>query len=102
MKMNAHKYLLILIFISTAPFAAEVEIYTTSFCGECLKAKAYLREKSVVFEERDVEKNLEWRRDFYARGGKGVPYLFVRGQAMHGFDAERFEKLRGERTERGG
>ncbi len=74
--------------------AAEIEIYTASYCGECKRAKAYMRAKGIAFDERDIENDIDLRREFYARGGKAIPYLFVRGQAMHGFDIERFERLR--------
>ncbi len=74
--------------------AAEIEIYTASYCGECKRAKTYMYANGIAFDERDIEKDIERRREFYARGGKAIPYLFVRGQAMHGFDVERFERLR--------
>lgn len=74
--------------------AAEIEIYTASYCGECKRAKAYMHEKEIAFDERDVEKDIDRRREFYARGGKAIPYILVRGQAMHGFDVEQFERLR--------
>jgi len=85
---------LLLLLSATLAQAADIQIYTTTFCTECLKAKAYMRQKGIAFEERDVENNLDYRREFYARGGKGVPYLFVNGQAMHGFNPERLEALR--------
>jgi len=90
------KSYLFLLFFGMVPiaYAAEVEIYTASYCGECKRATKYLREKGIAFDERDVEKNIELLREFYARGGKGVPYLFVHGTPMHGFDAKRFEQLR--------
>lgn len=78
--------------------AAEIEIYTASYCGECKRAKAYMHEKGIAFDERDVEKDIDRRREFYARGGKAIPYIVVRGQAMHGFDAEQFERLRSARN----
>lgn len=75
----------------------DIAIYTASYCGECKRAKAYLRQNGIAFEEHDIEKDIERRREFYARGGKVIPYLFVRGQAMHGFNAEQFERLRSRR-----
>lgn len=74
--------------------AAEVEIYTASYCGECKRAKAYLNAHDIAFDERDVEHDLTQRKEFYARGGKGVPLLFVKGEMMHGFNEQKFESLR--------
>ena len=68
--------------------AADIEIYTASYCSECKTAKAYLTTHEIAFDEHDVEHDLVQRRTFYARGGKGVPLLFVKGQMMHGFDAQ--------------
>ncbi|HLP82427.1 MAG TPA: glutaredoxin domain-containing protein [Nitrosomonas sp.] len=73
---------------------ADIEIYTASYCSECKRAKAYLRKNGIAYDEYDIEKDIERRREFYARGGKAIPYLFVHGQPMHGFNIEQFERLR--------
>lgn len=75
--------------------AAEIEIYTTSYCETCKVAKAYMKRQGIGYTEYDVEGDIERRREFYARGGKGTPLIFVRGQRMEGFDARGFEQLRG-------
>ncbi len=77
----------------TAANAAEIEIYTASYCSECKTAKAYLKSHDIAFDEHDVENDLAQRTIFYARGGKGVPLLIVKGQMMHGFDEQKFESL---------
>lgn len=79
----------------SAAHSAEVEIYTASYCSDCKIAKAYLTTHDIAFDEHDVEHDLVQRKVFYARGGKGVPLLFVKGQMMHGFEAQQFESLRG-------
>ena len=79
----------------TTANAADIEIYTASYCSECKTAKAYLTTNDIAFDEHDVEHDLMQRKVFYARGGKGVPLLFVKGQMMHGFEAQQFESLRG-------
>ena len=79
----------------TSANAADIEIYTASYCSDCKTAKAYLKAHEIAFDEHDVEHDLVQRKVFYARGGKGVPLLFVKGQMMHGFDELQFESLRG-------
>ncbi len=74
--------------------ATDIRIYTAAYCGECLKAKAYMQARRIDFVEYDVQKNSDFLRDFYAQGGKGIPYLIVKGRAMHGFDVAEFEHLR--------
>lgn len=71
-----------------------VEIYTTHSCTTCAAAKAYMRKNNIAFTEHDVEGDMMRRNEFYERGGKGVPLIFVRGRPMHGFDPDQFERLR--------
>ena len=78
---------------SVAVTHAQVEIFTTTTCSECARAKAYLKHNRIQYVERDVEFDIETRKEFYERGGRGVPYIFVRGQSMHGFDEGAFERL---------
>jgi glutaredoxin len=73
---------------------ADIEIYTTTRCGYCKQAKAYMDEHGIEYLEKNVETSMELRLEFRDRGGRGVPYLFVYGEPMRGFDAARFEQLR--------
>lgn len=71
----------------------DVEIYTTSTCGYCRQAKEYMDDRGIEYLEKNVESDRELQREFRDRGGRGVPYLFVNGEPMRGFNAERFEEL---------
>jgi glutaredoxin len=73
---------------------AEIEIYTTSYCEPCKVAKSYMRQHGIAYTEYDVEADIDRRREFYKRGGKGTPLIFVRGQRMDGFEVREFERLR--------
>ncbi len=72
---------------------ADVEMFTTSDCGVCHMAKAYMNKRGITYAEKDVEQNEDYLREFYARGGRGVPYIFVGDQSMMGFDADRLEQM---------
>lgn len=74
--------------------ASGIEIYSASYCTTCAAAKAYMKRQGIGYTEYDVEKDIERRKEFYARGGKGIPLIFVRGESMEGFEPERFEALR--------
>lgn len=69
-----------------------VVVYTTSWCGVCKRAKAFLRSSNVPFVERDIEKDPgaedELRSKALAAGirPQGVPVLDVAGTLMTGFD----------------
>ena len=67
---------------------AQIEIYTTPFCGFCHAAKRLLTNKGAAFEEMDVaaddEKRLEMVRR--ANGRRTVPQIFIDGQHVGGCD----------------
>ena len=69
-----------------------VVIYTTTWCGYCKKAKAYLKKKGVDFVEKDVEKDQEAAEELAQKAAaanvrpQGVPVIDVRGKLILGFD----------------
>jgi mycoredoxin len=73
---------------------ADIEIYTTTQCPYCRQAKAYMDKRGIPYLEKNVEEDIELRKEFRARGGYGVPYFFVYGEPLKGFDPGEFEKLR--------
>jgi len=81
---------------SLAGVYADVQIYTTSTCGYCKAAKAYMDERGIEYLEKNVEVDLESRQEMHERGGRGVPFLVVYGENMKGFDVPRFERIRWE------
>jgi glutaredoxin 3 len=78
---------------------AQIEIYTTRYCGYCTSAKALLNRKGVTFSEIDVTGDHEGRSQMVARanGRMTVPQIFI-GQTHVGgcdelYDLERAGKL---------
>ena len=73
---------------------AEVDIYTTPFCGFCYRAKTLLEGKGVRFTEIDVTVTPGARREMMERAGgnRKVPQIFVDGRHLGGceelFDLE--------------
>lgn len=67
----------------------KVIIYTTKRCGYCRKAKAWMRQNSVVFSERDIEASSRARKEFEKMGGRGVPLLLVGKQRINGYNEPR-------------
>ncbi len=67
---------------------AEVEIYTTSLCGYCHRAKHLLKNKGVDFMEYDVTFNAEKRAEMRERAGgrTSVPQVFIDGKGVGGSD----------------
>ncbi len=77
---------------------AKVEIYTTSYCPFCTRAKALLRSKGVTFEEIDVGGAPELREKMIelAGGRRTVPEIFINGQIIGGYDELRTLEYKGE------
>ena len=67
---------------------AKVEIYTTPFCGYCMRAKQYLKKQDIEFTEYDVAANAALRREMTDRsgGGQTVPQIFINDQSIGGCD----------------
>ena len=61
---------------------AKIEIYTTSACPYCVKAKALLDIKGAAYEEIDVTGDDEARIALVekANGLRTVPQIFINGQ----------------------
>jgi len=64
----------------------KVKLYTTTWCGYCKRAKAYLVQRGIGYDEVDVEASDQGRREFASLGGRGVPVILVGAQRMDGFD----------------
>jgi glutaredoxin 3 len=67
---------------------AKVEIYTTTYCPFCDRAKALLRRKGVNYHEIDVTDDTDLRIAMMERAGgrKTVPAIFIEGELVGGFD----------------
>ena len=70
---------------SQAAGTAKVKLYTTTWCGYCKRAKAYLQARGTSFQEIDVETSAQGQREFQALGGRGVPVILVGNQRMDGY-----------------
>jgi glutaredoxin 3 len=66
--------------------AAEVTIYTTTYCGYCAMAKRLLAQKQVQFTEINVEDRDDLRAWLVeASGQRTVPQIFINGSSVGGF-----------------
>jgi glutaredoxin len=81
--------------VSDAPAssAGAVTILTTTWCGVCRRAKAWLAEKGIAYTELDVEKSDAGKSEYRRLGGAGVPIILVGQQRMNGFSPERLEQM---------
>ena len=72
-----------------------VTIYTTTWCGVCVQAKHYFKQRNIPYEEYDIETSSKGRKDFRKLKGTGVPVILIGNKRMNGFTAQRFESLYG-------
>lgn len=63
------------------------EIYTTRFCGFCMRAKRLLTSKGIEFKEIAVDGNREMRETLSSRtGSHTVPQIWINGTYVGGCD----------------
>lgn len=64
-----------------------VKIYTTNYCGYCLRAKDLLKRKGVAYDEVDVTANDELRARLVEMSGgqRTVPQIFIGGTHVGGY-----------------
>ena len=65
-----------------------VDIYTSSLCGFCYKAKSLLKRKNILFDEINVDINYEKKKEMINRsnGRTSVPQIFFDDQHIGGCD----------------
>jgi glutaredoxin 3 len=65
----------------------EILLYTTAVCPYCVRAKALLDSKGVVYRELRVDENDELRDEMVRLSGRrSVPQIFINQQAIGGCD----------------
>lgn len=80
-------------FASVPAHAADsnVLMYATKTCGYCAKARAYLTQRGVTWEERDIEASAQAAREWKALGGVGTPVIVIGGESIVGFQPQRID-----------
>ena len=70
-----------------------VKIYTTPTCPYCMRAKDFLKENNIKFENIDVSANPDKAQEMVKKTGQmGVPVLDIAGEIIVGFDKEAIKK----------
>ena len=73
-----------------------VKVYSTTTCPYCVRAKQFLRENSIAFQDIDVSSDQAAADDMIRKSGQmGVPVLDIDGQIIVGFDKERIKAALG-------
>ena len=73
---------------------AKVKVYSTPTCPWCTKAKEFLTENKVKFENINVAEDEKARNDMVERSGQmGVPVIEIGKEMIVGFDESKIKKI---------
>jgi len=77
------------------PAAAKgrIKLLTTSWCGYCRQARAYLNSRGIPFEDLDVEKSAQGKQEYRELEGRGVPIILVGNQRMNGYSQAQLDTM---------
>ena len=65
----------------------DVSIYTTRICPYCVAAKRLLSKRDIPYEDIDVSNDPDKRAWLVqATGRRTVPQIFIKGEAIGGYD----------------
>ncbi len=71
----------------------KVIVYGTATCPYCIKAKKFLEESGVEYEEMDVSSDQSAADEAVKKSGQmGVPVVDVEGEIIVGFDRDAIER----------
>jgi glutaredoxin 3 len=65
---------------------ARIQMYTTRWCGYCVRAKALLQSKGLEFEEIHLDDDPTFRQKLFdLTGGWTVPQILIDGDPIGGY-----------------
>ena len=73
---------------------ARVQMYTTAWCGYCVRAKALLDGKGIEFEEITLDDDPHFRQKLLElTGGWTVPQILIDGKPIGSYRPDDLQKL---------
>ncbi len=75
------------------PPELHVVIYTTPSCEPCNRAKTWLTQRQIAFEERNVEGSPTYEADLKAFKSRIVPVIVINGEPEFGFLPAHLEQI---------
>lgn len=73
----------------------KVFVYSSDTCPYCTLAKDYLTEIGVEFEEKNIQRDNEARKELMEMGHMGVPVIVIGKEEIVGFDKDKIDELLG-------
>jgi glutaredoxin-like YruB-family protein len=76
--------------------AKNVKVYGTATCPWCIRAKQFLKENNIDFQNIDVSGNQQAADEVVQKSGQmGVPVIDIEGEIIVGFDKDRIKQALG-------
>ena len=73
--------------------AKKIIVYSTPTCPYCVKAKEFLKNNNIEFENIDVSANQDKAQEMIGKSGQmSVPVLDIDGKIIIGFDKAAINK----------
>ena len=73
--------------------AKNVIVYSTPTCPFCIRAKQYLKDNKIQFEDIDVSENHDKAQEMIKKSGQmGVPVLEIGSAIIVGFDKDKIKE----------
>jgi glutaredoxin 3 len=73
-----------------------VKVYSTPTCPYCIRAKQFLKENNIAFENFDVSSDQTKAEEMITKSGQmGVPVIDIEGDIIVGFDKDRIKQALG-------
>jgi len=74
----------------------KVKVYSTPTCPYCIRAKQFLKDNNVEFENIDVSSDQAAAEEMIRKSGQmGVPVLEIEDEIIVGFDKEKIKQTLG-------
>ncbi len=72
---------------------SEPTLFMAQWCGYCRQAKAYLAQKSIRYQEYDIDTSDGMRAFAESGSGRGVPVLVWNDKKVQGFSRSAYDTL---------
>lgn len=74
----------------------KVKVYSTPTCPYCIRAKQFLKDNNIEFENIDVSADQKKSEEMVKISGQmGVPVIDIEGEIIVGFEKEEIKKALG-------
>lgn len=74
----------------------KVTVYSTPTCPFCIRAKQFLKENNISFEDIDVSADHDKAQEMMKKSGQmGVPVIMIEKEMVVGFDKDKLKELLG-------